>query len=189
MLFRSKNFVPQDLASSRAGRRMLPALAGLIGALVASAPAEAHAAVVNASRALNQHWFEIHAWVAPEGASPCASGGLTHLGSLAVLALLVIAALRFRHSTTRHRLDLARRMVEQGMQPPEQLLAPATDNDLRRGLVLVAAGVGLLLYGLLSPSHSPSAAGLIPSFIGVGYLLSHRFAGRRPPASPAADSQ
>jgi hypothetical protein len=100
------------------------------------------------------------------------------LAFLAVVALIVISAIRFRHATTRQRLDLARKMVEKGIEPPPELTGAQSGSDLRRGLVLVCTGVGLLLASLLGGGNDLSPAGLIPGFIGVGYLISHRFAVR-----------
>ncbi len=106
------------------------------------------------------------------------------LAFLAVVALIVISAIRFRHATARNRLELARRMVEKGMEPSPELLGTTTGSDLRRGLVLVFTGVGLLLASLLGGSGGLSPAGLIPGFIGIGYLISHRFAGLVGPSGP-----
>lgn len=100
------------------------------------------------------------------------------LAFLGVVALIVISAIRFRHASTRRRLELARRMVEKGIEPPADLLGSNTGSDLRRGLVLVCTGVGLLAASLLGGGESLSPAGLIPGFIGIGYLISHRFAVR-----------
>ena len=94
----------------------------------------------------------------------------------AVVALVLVAALRFRYAASAQRIDLARRMVERGMAPPDDIFSSSSRNDLRRGLVLLGAGAGLLAYGFASNPDTPSVAGLIPSFIGIGYLLSHRFA-------------
>jgi hypothetical protein len=101
------------------------------------------------------------------------------LAFLGVVALIVISAIRFRHATSRHRLELARRMVEKGLEPPPELVGSNTGSDLRRGLVLVFTGLGLLFASLLGAGETLSPAGLIPGFIGVGYLISHRFAVRR----------
>ena len=95
---------------------------------------------------------------------------------LGVVALVFIAALRFRYAASAARIDLARRMVERGMNPPADIFSSGARNDLRRGLVLLGAGAGLLAYGYASNPDTPSVAGLIPTFIGLGYLLSHRFA-------------
>jgi len=100
------------------------------------------------------------------------------LAFLAVVALIVISAIRFRHATTRRRLDLARKMVEKGIEPPPELVGAHNGSDLRRGLVLVFTGIGLLLASLLGGGKDLSPAGLIPGFIGIGYLVSHRFAVR-----------
>jgi hypothetical protein len=108
--------------------------------------------------------------------SPCGGFRAFDLAFLAVVALIVISAIRFRHATTRRRLELARRMVEKGLEPPPELVGAHNGSDLRRGLVLVFTGVGLLLASLLGGTGQLSPAGLIPGFIGIGYLVSHRFA-------------
>lgn len=102
------------------------------------------------------------------------------LAFLAVVALIVISAIRFRHATTRRRLDLARRMVEKGLEPPAELVGAQSGSDLRRGLVLVSTGIGLVLASMIGGDRSLSPAGLIPGFIGLGYLVSHRFAVSKP---------
>lgn len=111
---------------------------------------------------------------------PAACGGFRafDFAFLAVVALIVISAVRFRHATTRRRLELARTMVEKGFEPPPELVGAHNGSDLRRGLVLVFTGVGLLLASALGGSGELSPAGLIPGFIGIGYLVSHRFAVR-----------
>ncbi len=93
---------------------------------------------------------------------------------LAVIGLVVIAAVRVRHATARHRLELARRMVERGMEPPDELLGATPENDLRRGLVLVFGGGGLRAASFVGGRGEMCPAGLIPGFIGLGYLISHR---------------
>ncbi|NVB42228.1 hypothetical protein G6O69_30675 [Pseudenhygromyxa sp. WMMC2535] len=113
---------------------------------------------------------------APKGPS-CAGFRAFDLAFLAVVSLVVISAIRFRHATAQRRLDLARRMVEKGLEPPAELLGGGA-SDLRRGLVLVCTGVGLLVASQLGGGHGLSPAGLIPGFIGLGYLISHRFAVR-----------
>ena len=113
-----------------------------------------------------------------ESQTPACSGFRAFdLAFLAVVALIVIAAIRFRHATARRRLELASRMVEKGIEPPPELVGARKGNDLRRGLVLVCTGIGLTLASWLSNAGGVSPAGLIPGFIGLGYLVSHRFAG------------
>lgn len=174
--------------------RLLPTVAGLVVAGVGTA-AQASAlplmqvgtveavSAAHTSGGLHGHLFltlwELGNWVEPHHARPC--GGFGHIALLGVVALVLVAALRFRYAASAQRIDLARRMVERGMMPPDDIFSSSSRNDLRRGLVLLGAGAGLLAYGFASNPDTPSVAGLIPSFIGIGYLLSHRFArGSRP---------
>jgi hypothetical protein len=95
---------------------------------------------------------------------------------LALAALVVIALGRMRLSAEHKRLDLARRLIEQGIEPPQDLLAAPARNDLRRGLVLGFAGLGLVIAGMLLGDRGLAAGGLVPAFIGGGYLVSFRLA-------------
>ena len=81
-----------------------------------------------------------------------------------------------RLSAEHKRLDLARRLIEQGLEPPQELLAAPARNDLRRGLVLGFAGLGLVVAGMLLGDRGLAAGGLVPAFIGGGYLVSFRLA-------------
>jgi hypothetical protein len=63
------------------------------------------------------------------------------------------------------------------------LLGPAR-NDLRRGIVLMFAGAGLLAAGLVLGDRALTGGGLVPEFIGVGYLVSWWLAMRRPGEDP-----
>jgi hypothetical protein len=111
--------------------------------------------------------------------SACAGGFRAFdFAFLAVVALVVISAIRSRHAIAGRRLELARRMVEKGIEPPPELVGTPNRSDLRRGLVLVFTGIGLLLASWLGGGAHLSPAGLIPGFIGLGYLVSHRFAVR-----------
>jgi hypothetical protein len=97
---------------------------------------------------------------------------------LALSALVVIALGRMRLATEQKRLDLARRLVEQGLEPPSGLLTAPAKNDMRRGIVLVGAGLGLLVAGLVLGDRGLAAGGLVPAFIGAGYLVSFKLAMR-----------
>ncbi|OGQ77487.1 MAG: hypothetical protein A2289_15050 [Deltaproteobacteria bacterium RIFOXYA12_FULL_58_15] len=82
--------------------------------------------------------------------------------------------LRFREHTQRQ--ETLRLMVEKGTQIPPELLAPPTPqrSDLRKGIVLVAAGLSIVAF-LAIMGEGPAGAwsiGLIPTLIGGGYLLA-----------------
>jgi Domain of unknown function (DUF6249) len=83
-----------------------------------------------------------------------------------------------------------RMLVEKGQPIPPALLAtPAAVSasaglrpwyDLRRGIVLMAVGVGIVMFFGISAGWDEGvwALGLIPGLIGVGYILAWRLAYR-----------
>ncbi len=179
-------------------------------ALVLSVSSEAHAALPRL--ALNLEWSGLHVtdlvsglagsvrgcltdagllgsfWggVDPARTPGCAGGGGSLVLDVAFLALLVIAVIavvRIRQRTEQNRLELARKYIEKGMNPPATLFPSAAGNDLRRGIVLVFTGLGLLCASLVASGWSHGVqglgpAGLIPGFIGLGYLVSYACATR-----------
>ena len=115
----------------------------------------------------------------------CNSGGslVLDIAFLALLVIGVIAVVRIRQRTEPNRLELARKYIEKGMNPPPTLFPSAAGNDLRRGIVLVFTGLGLLCASLVASGWSHGVqglgpAGLIPGFIGLGYLVSYACAVR-----------
>jgi Domain of unknown function (DUF6249) len=80
-------------------------------------------------------------------------------------------------------------MVEKGAQIPAELITSQKrrGSDLRRGLVLVGAGLGISLFLLMTKDARNSGAfgmGLIPALIGGGYLLAWKLEGRKQPEQP-----
>ncbi len=115
----------------------------------------------------------------------CASNGslVLDVAFLALLVIAVIGVVRIRQRTEQNRLELARQYIEKGMNPPPSLFPSAAGNDLRRGIVLVFTGLGLLCASLVASGWSHGVqglgpAGLIPGFIGLGYLVSYACAVR-----------
>ena len=95
---------------------------------------------------------------------------------LGLVAVVMIAFGRMRLATEQRRLELARRLIERGFDPPDGLFTAPARRDLRKGVVLVFAGLGLLVAGMMLGDRGMAAGGLIPAFIGIGYLVSHRLA-------------
>lgn len=162
------------------GSLVLSFVAFAVGFLLAPEAHAAAEALTGEGGFLSTIIGHILGWEDADASGPrCAGFRACDLAFIAILGVVVVAIIRLRHATARRRLDLARRMVEQGMEPPADLMGTNVGNDLRRGLVLVATGMGLLAASSLGGSGHLSPAGLIPGFIGLGYLASHRFAGRK----------
>lgn len=109
----------------------------------------------------------------------CAGARVFGLAFLGLATLAIIALARLRHATDQRRLELARKLVEQGMEPPRELLTGQPSRDLRKGIVLLFAGVGLVVAAVFKGDQGLAPVGLIPGFIGVGYLVSFALAVRR----------
>jgi hypothetical protein len=97
---------------------------------------------------------------------------------------LIIGAIAFfswRKDQQRH--QTLRLMVEKGAQIPADLITrpERKKSDLRRGLVLIATGLGIAIFlAVADRSHSGGwALGIIPALIGCGYLLAWRLEGQK----------
>lgn len=81
-------------------------------------------------------------------------------------------------------------MVEKGAQIPVEMITnqKRRGSDLRRGLVLLGAGLGISLFLLMTKDARNSGAfglGLVPALIGAGYLLAWKLEGRKQDALPS----
>jgi hypothetical protein len=89
------------------------------------------------------------------------------LGSVALGCLVWMRAQRERQLTLRA-------AIEKG-NIPAGLFDPPKRNDLRRGVLLIAAGVGLAIPILIiSPDKVWASVGTLPMLLGAGYLVSGR---------------
>jgi Domain of unknown function (DUF6249) len=99
----------------------------------------------------------------------------------------------FRKERQRH--ETVRLMVEKGAEIPSGLLAPAPKvpkrpSDLRRGLILSTAGLGLTIFlASLPDAEGAWGAGLTLCLIGVGHLLVWRIQGGKGSWSSALASE
>lgn len=89
--------------------------------------------------------------------------------------LIVVTVSTLQYRKQRQLQETLRLMIEKGAEIPPELLAPpeSPHKDLRRGLILVGVGLGLvLLIGLTAGFDVGAwAVGLIPAFIGAAYLI------------------
>jgi hypothetical protein len=88
-----------------------------------------------------------------------------------------LAWLLASHRKARQLHETVRLMVEKGAEIPQALLAPPArkPSDLRRGIILSTAGLGLALFLAVLPDVSGAwGAGLTLFCIGVGHLISWR---------------
>jgi hypothetical protein len=110
-----------------------------------------------------------------------------------VLIVALIMYFGFSRNRAMHRT--IRMLAEKGQPIPATLLAPPAPairarSDLRRGIVLVMVGVGLMVcFGAWNDWEGGAwAIGVIPFVIGLGYLLVWKLEGEKkneiPPPPP-----
>jgi hypothetical protein len=112
---------------------------------------------------------------------------------LPVTIVGLIMYFSFSKSRAMHRT--VRMMVEKGQPVPEALLNPPPvtrqRSDLRRGVVLLMIGLGLMIFfGACNDWEGGAwSIGIIPFLIGAGYLLVWRLDIRRGEPPPVPPSQ
>jgi hypothetical protein len=103
--------------------------------------------------------------------------------------LIVAVIMYFSFSKTRALHRTVQMMVEKGQEVPVALLNPPPTqrqrSDLRRGVVLVMIGLGLMIFFAAVNDWEGGAwsLGIIPFLIGAGYLLVWKLDARKENAS------
>jgi hypothetical protein len=98
--------------------------------------------------------------------------------------LVVAAIMFFSYLKSRSLHRTVREMVEKGQEVPAALFAPPpilkARSDLRRGVVLLMVGFGLMIFfGAVNDWEGGAwSLGVIPFVIGLGYLLVWKLEGR-----------
>ena len=105
--------------------------------------------------------------------------------------VLVVGAIMFFSSLKSRSLHrTVREMVEKGQPVPPALFAPPAAirarSDMRRGVVLVMVGIGVMIFfGAVNDWEGGAwALGIIPFLIGVGHLLVWKLEGPKDKAPP-----
>jgi hypothetical protein len=104
--------------------------------------------------------------------------------------MVVAAIMFFSYLKSRSLHRTVRTMVEKGQEVPAALFAPPpvirARSDLRRGVVLLMVGLGLMIFfGAVNDWEGGAwSLGVIPFVIGLGYLLVWKLEGRRDKVPP-----
>lgn len=85
--------------------------------------------------------------------------------------VIVWLFLRFRAERNQLVYDTAVKLADKGQPVPPELFANINQpiSDLRRGIVLVMFGLALCIA--LYEFDAPWTFGLVPTFMGIGYLI------------------
>ena len=127
----------------------------------------------------------------PEAVIPLVAVVMLAVFGAPVLIVGLIMYFGFSRNRAMHRT--IRMMVETGQEVPAALLAPPPPavrqrSDMRRGIVLLMVGFGLMVFFAAMNDWEGGAwtLGLIPFLIGAGYLLVWKLEGKKdnPPPLP-----
>ncbi|MFT3842199.1 MAG: DUF6249 domain-containing protein [Myxococcaceae bacterium] len=91
------------------------------------------------------------------------------LGGVALVLAAWVRIARERQLTLRHAID-------KGVSPKELMQPPDPLSDRRRGILLVAIGVGLGIVVGATSEWIYASVGVLPLAVGAGYLINFRLA-------------
>ncbi len=102
-------------------------------------------------------------------------------------AIIVATVFYFLHRAKELRQQTVRLLLEKGQPVPPALLAegepPQPRNDLASGVKALFVGIGLSLF-FYFVHRDLWPVGLIPGFLGLGYIAAWFLTGRQQPAVP-----
>jgi len=91
-----------------------------------------------------------------------------------LLLMWILGRERSKESIRKH--DLYLKSLEMGQSLPENFFdrpQQATSSNLKKGVLWLAVGLAILVFFLVYHNKFALIAGIIPTFVGVGYLLVH----------------
>ena len=93
------------------------------------------------------------------------------------IATLVVVQTRAKKEESKRRYDLYTKSLEMGQTVPEHFFdEPKKANpssNLKKGILWLAIGSALVIYFLIEQRTNGLILGIVPAFVGIGYLLVH----------------
>ena len=93
------------------------------------------------------------------------------------VAVIIGLNVRAKNAESKRRYDLYSKSLEMGQTIPEHFFdEPKKANpssNLKKGILWAAVGLALLIYFIIEHKNNGLILGIVPTFIGIGYLLVH----------------
>jgi len=90
---------------------------------------------------------------------------------------LVIIQSKVRSRESQRRYDIYLKSIEMGQTVPEHFFdEPKKANpssNLQKGILALAVGIALIIYFTIIHNNMALIAGIVPAFVGIGFLLVH----------------
>jgi hypothetical protein len=91
-------------------------------------------------------------------------------------AVIIISNVRSKNAESKRRYDLYSKSLEMGQTVPEHFFdEPKKDpsTNLKKGILWLVVGLALLISFIIMSHKNALIVGIVPTFVGVGYLLVH----------------
>lgn len=94
------------------------------------------------------------------------------------VATIIIVTIKAKNRESQRRYDLYNKSLEMGQTVPEHFFdEPKKANapsNLKKGILWLVVGLGIVISFLVMKENDALIVGIIPIFIGIGYLLVHK---------------
>jgi len=107
---------------------------------------------------------------------------ITVLGTALIMLMpvaIVVIVLHHRRAMAAEKQKTILELISRGAPLPTELLLDSPQKpgiaDLRRGLIFCGAGIGAIAFVFTLPDHEEWGIGLLPLFVGFGYLVTWLF--------------
>ena len=107
----------------------------------------------------------------------------SQLGLLAIVAMpfafvliIILLNVRMRNRESQRRYDIYMKSLEMGQNIPAHFFDEPEKkraSNLKNGILWLAVGLALVIYFVIVKEHDALVLGIVPAFVGAGYLLVH----------------
>jgi hypothetical protein len=91
--------------------------------------------------------------------------------------IVIVVNVRAKKEESKRRYDLYTKSIEMGQTVPEHFFDQpkkvSTTSNLKRGVLWLAVGLAVLVSFLVMHKQDALILGIVPAFVGAGYLLVH----------------
>ena len=93
------------------------------------------------------------------------------------VATIIYMKVKAQKEESKRRYELYSKSLEMGQTVPEHFFDEPKKNNptsnLKRGILWLVIGLGLLISFSVMPDRNAIIVGIVPTFVGIGYLLVH----------------
>ncbi len=90
---------------------------------------------------------------------------------------VIVVNVRAKNNESKRKYDLYTKSIEMGQAVPEHFFdepkKASNSSNLKRGILWLAVGLALVVSFLVLQQHKGLIFGIVPAFVGAGYLLVH----------------